>query len=498
MPKFDGQSMVVLMHDGGGDRSRTLPYLAHFITTARHHGYRFVTVNEMYRPSQLQSPATITTADRAAVYAGSAYLVWPHLLVSKLFLVTIAAAVLTMLMNVILAAVRIRRVEYKRRRAGYAPLISVIVPAYNESAVLAKTVTSLRRSRYRNFEIIIVDDGSTDDTWATAQTLVSYPRVLAYHKTNGGKSSALNFGIRQATGSIIVAVDADTIFQPNTLNKLVRHFVDMSVGAVAGAVKVGNALSPLSRWQALDYTIGIYVERNAQALLGAVMIVPGACGAWRKSALLAAGGFSAMTLAEDFDMTLALHQLGYKIVQDNEAIARTEVPLELSSLVKQRFRWIFGSVQTFWKHRCLLFRRGSGWLGWFAMPLAMFNLAAPLLFGPLLLTVEIENIAVGNLEIILLFLLATMALQVIFAGVALRLAGERWRYLAVAPLTRLLYGPMRSLILYRCLVHVARGSREGWNKLHRTASVVDYRPVRLQTAHVDSRRPANISRRIAN
>ncbi|HVS58597.1 MAG TPA: glycosyltransferase, partial [Candidatus Saccharimonadales bacterium] len=468
--------IVVLMHDGGGDRSRTLPYLASFIQQARAHGYSFVTLNQLYpQSSSLFAPTPVTLADKTALYSASAYLVWPHALVTKLFVVTIISVGVSMLINTVLAAISVRRIKYGRRRNGYEPLVSVVVPAYNEEAVLAKTVSSLLRSRYRRIEVLIVDDGSKDATWKVARKLAKRPKVRAFRKRNGGKARALNFGIKKARGDIVVGIDADTIFPPQTIGKLVRHFADPAVGAVAGAVKVGNIQNALSRWQSLDYTVGIYIERNAQTLLGAVMIVPGACGAWRKEAIKKARGYSSSTLAEDFDLTLAIHSLGYKVLQDNQALAYTEAPLTIHALFKQRFRWIFGDFQTFWKYRHLLFRRRSRWLGWYALPLAIFSIIMPLVFGPLLLAVELENLLAGNYEVLLVFLAATMGLQFLFAFIGLLIARERLRHLLVVPLTRVLYGPIRSFILYRSVLRALKGAQVGWSKLQRTNTVA-YQP----------------------
>lgn len=474
LPNLNGESQVVLLHDAGGDRTRTVAYLQKLIDEAKAKGYKFVNLNQMYpqRPS-LYAPVQATLADKTSYALSSAILVWPHTIISKLFLWTVVTLFLTLGINLILATLNRRRTQYGPRPRGYNPLVSVVVSAYNEETVLESTVRSLQTSHYKNFEIIIVDDGSKDKTGVVAQRLAKqYKRVRAFSKPNGGKASGLNFGIKHANGEIIVGIDADTIFPPTTLSRLVRHFHDPEVGAVAGNVKVGNIKNMLTRWQALDYMVGINVERNAQAFLGAVMIVPGACGAWRKEAILAAGGYTHHTLAEDFDLTLSVQRLGYKVLQDNSAVSYTEVPEEVGALSKQRLRWMYGNVQAYWKHRDMLFRRRHGWVGMFILPSTIFNFMLPIVFVPILMLVALENLLAGNYMALVIFFLATIAIQAITALVGIILAGERLSMLLAVPVTRIVYNPMRTMLMYRSAYRALKGAYAGavWNTT-RTATV---------------------------
>lgn len=475
LPPLNGQSQVVLMHDGGGDRTKTVPYLQAVINEATSQGYSFVTLSQLYEQTPgLFAPAKPSIADKASLLVARMYLVWPHEIVAQLFIVTIVILLATLLINIILASLQIRRAgrSYKRRATGYKPLVSVIIPAYNEEKVIAGTIRSILCSNYRALEVVVVDDGSKDATLKVAwQAAKRSRRVRVFSIGGSGKSAAINHGICRAKGEIIVSIDADTMFTPVALGKLVRHFANPAVGAVSGSVKVGNVTNALTRWQSLDYIIGIHIERGAQAFLNAVMIVPGACGAWRKTALLEIGGYSGQTLAEDFDMTLTMHRAGYKVLQDNEAVAYTESPLDLPSLVKQRFRWIFGNTQTFWKHRSMLFRRDYGWLGMYVLPTAIFNLIVPILFVPVVLLVEVENVMAGNYMIILIFFCATILLQLITATAGIILAHEKLTHLLAVPVTRFIYSPIRSFLLYRSVLRAAKGSHVGWNKLQRSGTV---------------------------
>jgi len=472
MPNLDGRSQVVLLHDAGGDRSLTVSYVQKLIDEAKARGYKFVTMNQMYSQTPaLYAKAEPSVADQTSYILASAYLVWPRTIIGKLFIITVATIFLTTIANVVLAMLNMRRSRFARNK-NYKPLVSVIISAYNEEKVLEATVHSILGSNYRNLEIVIVDDGSKDNTANVAFALEKrYKRVRAFTKKNGGKSSGLNFGIKHAKGEVIVGIDADTVFPPETMERLVRHFADPKVGAVAGNVKVGNIHNMITRWQMLDYIIGIHIERNAQAYLNSVMVVPGACGAWRKEAILQAGGYSHLTLAEDFDLTLKLQRDGWKVKQDNDALSFTEAPEEIHALAKQRFRWMFGSVQTFWKHRDMIFRRKYGWVGMFFLPYAIFNVLLPLFFIPLLLLVDLENILAGNFDALVYFFFATIATQAIIATVAIILAKERFKHLLAIPVTRIIYNPIRTYNLYRTVLSALRGAAVGWNKLQRTGSV---------------------------
>ncbi len=467
LPTLDGTSAIILLHDAGGDRSKTVAYTQKLIDEAKAKGYRFVTLNQMYsQPIPLAAAVKPSLADQTTAFLASSYLVYPRAIVSKLFFFTIFTLFLTMIVNVLLAMYNMRKSQYGRRSKGYNPLVSVIMSAYNEEAVLPHTVRSILASNYRNLEIVIVDDGSKDNTGAVAMDLAKrYKRVRAFTKQNGGKASGLNFGIKHAMGEIIIGIDADTIFPGSTVGRLTRHFVDPRVGAVAGNVKVGNLQSIITRWQMLDYIIGIYIERNAQSALGSVMIVPGACGAWRKSVILAAGGYRHHTLAEDFDLTLSVHRLGYKVLQDNSAMSYTEAPDDIRSLTKQRFRWLYGTTQAFWKHRDMMFKRRYGWTGMFVMPYAIFTFLLPIVFIPILFIINIENLLAGNYGSLILFFFLTIGIQFVMATIAVLLARERLSLLWAVPFTRFVYSPIRTTLLYRTVLRALRGNFGGsvWN-----------------------------------
>src|SRR5271168_3396241 len=275
------------------------------------------------------------------------------------------------------------------------PAVTVLIPAYNEETVIVQTVTSVLASDLPDIHVIVVDDGSKDGTLELLQSNFGKdPRVEIIHQVNHGKSAALNNALSHAHTEIVVTIDADTEIEADAIRMLIRHFSDPKIGAVAGNVKVGNRSRWLTRWQALEYITSQNMEKRAFDVLNCITVVPGALGAWRRTAIEAAGGITADTVAEDADLTIAIRRLGWRVTYDEESIAWTEAPETPGVLIRQRFRWTFGTLQSFWKHNDTLFRPKYGTLGWIALPnIFVFQLVLPLIspvidlmfFGSLLL-----------------------------------------------------------------------------------------------------------------
>lgn len=473
-PSFlDGSGKILLLHDAGGDRSHTLQYVKELIPMARKAGYQFVGLESVYHGRDLQVPARPTAGDKAAFTLGQMALVWPVRLIGQLFALNVLLILLVIGTNVTFAVLQNRRARRPPKTPrSYRPLVSVLIPAYNEAKVLTNSVRSVLASHYKHIEVIIIDDGSKDDTYAVARKLAAkYPCVTAVRQRNSGKAVALNRGLRRAKGEVVVCMDADTVFERETMWRLARHFYDPNVAGVAGYVRVGNIQNALTRWQALEYMTSIAIERGAQAFLGAITVVPGACGAWRRKTVLAAGGFSHRTLAEDCDIALSVRETGYAIVQEPNAISYTECPLNLEDLAKQRFRWVFGNIQSYWKHRRMFFNRRFGWLGMFVLPNAALSVLLPMLFWPFLVTLTAANVLAGRWWVMLIFFGVMLTLQFIVAGVGLALARESPRHLVAVPMTRLVYAPLRTYILYRSLLTALSGAFVGWNKVSRSQTV---------------------------
>ena len=182
-------------------------------------------------------------------------------------------------------------------------------------------------------------------------------RVL--RQKNSGKPKALNAGIRAAKHEIIIMIDGDTVFEPDTVRLLAQPFADPTVGAVAGNVKIANRDELIGRMQHIEYVVGFNIDRRVQDVTGSIITVPGAGGSFRRKALLQVGGMSTDTLAEDTDLTIALGRAGWRVVFEERARAWTEAPATMAQLWKQRYRWSYGTMQAMWKHRRAVRRRAS-------------------------------------------------------------------------------------------------------------------------------------------
>ena len=243
-------------------------------------------------------------------------------------------------------------------RSPYTPFVSIIVPVYNEGKILEASIASLLRVDYDNYEVIVVNDGSTDNTAQVGGTLVGYHRgrrgdvgVVLINKPNGGKWSALNVGIQYSQAPFVLCMDGDSQLSPGTLRAAISHFLDPSVGAVAGNVKIINRKKVLTNLQALEYVEGLNMARTAQSFAGMVNIIPGPIGVFRTEAIRDAGWYSGETFAEDADLTLNIRVAGWEVRYEPNAISYTEAPETLYQLLKQRYRWTRGILQSIRKHK---------------------------------------------------------------------------------------------------------------------------------------------------
>ncbi len=482
---------VVLLHDGGGDRSHTVAALPQIIDGLRAQGYQFVTVSVLAGLTRDQGmpllpPGSLSRlADRSVFYT----LGWFGHMLRALFLLAIWLGVARLLLLGGLGLVNWLR---DRRRTppslGDAPaLVSVLIPAFNEEKVIVSAIRRILESRYPALEVIVVDDGSTDATTAVVQaSYANEPRVRLLTIPNGGKAHAVNTALREAAGSVIVALDADTQFEPDTLPRLVRWFADPEVGAVAGNAKVGNRINLITWWQALEYITAQNLERRALAALGAITVVPGAVGAWRREALEQLGGFPGDTLAEDQDLTIAVQKAGYRTVFDAEAVAWTEAPDSMRGLARQRFRWAYGTLQCLWKHRDATFRPRYGTLGMIALPQVwlfqiVFSVVSPLV--DLLLVWQIISTGIDYLQhrgqfnpdnLILVGIFYAVFMAVDLAGAALAFAMEKkeqWSLLWWLVLQRFGYRQLMYYVVVRSVSAALRGPSVGWGKQDRKATV---------------------------
>ncbi|MGZ4247094.1 MAG: bifunctional polysaccharide deacetylase/glycosyltransferase family 2 protein [Solirubrobacteraceae bacterium] len=469
------QGYLLLLHDGGGDRSETLAYLQQAIPWALAHGYVFTTLRwSVSAAPHAYSVVTPSLTDRITYWAARGIFDWITYLLLGLFLFGVASVVV---LNTIFIVLACGQEWLARRRVPKVPalacLVTVVIAAYNEASVISKTIESLLRSTHDDLEIVVVNDGSTDRTLDVLHDLAEHhPQVKVIDQENRGKAAAVNRAFAEASSDFVVTGDADTIFAPETVSFLVDHLVrNKEVAAVAGLVRVGNIRGLLTAWQALEYVKSIAVTRTAEHVLHTITVVPGACAAWRRKAVLAVGGFDSRTLAEDCELTVRLQEAGWKIEQDNRAVAYTEAPEGLRRLYKQRIRWTYGNIQVFWMHRRMMFRSRYGLLGCFTIPYAMLSILMPVIFLPLLYAVMVGRVADGAGATLIPYLIAFTVADVVVSAVGVLVTRSSLWYLLVAPIFRVINEPLRAALLYNTVQRAAKGKVHGWNKLLRTGNV---------------------------
>ena len=487
-PNPDSRGNIVLLHDSGGDRSQTVKLLPVLIDTLRARGYSFVPVSQLggFTRDAVMPPQKLTVMleENRVVFLTLSYLG------QALYYCFIAAIILGIGRLLLLCGLAL--VNRFSRKAAPAvshtgPAVTVLIPAFNEEKVIVATVERILASDYRNLDVLVIDDGSKDHTaYIVRSHFLRDTRVKVLSIANGGKANALNVGLAEAEGDVVVALDADTHFNSDTISRLVRWFADPKVGAVAGNAKVGNRINMITRWQALEYIVAQNLERRALSALDTLTVVPGAVGAWRRAALTQLGGFPVDTLAEDQDLTIAIQVAGYRALFDASAIAWTEAPATIRGLSKQRFRWAYGTLQCLWKYRRITFNPKFPELGLVALPqvwLFQILLTALAPLADLLLVWQLvgqwiayaqhgAEFQSNDLRTIglcyCLFVLAD------FLAAAIGFLMERredWRLLWWLMLQRFGYRQIMYYVVLRSIATALRGPFVGWGKLERHGTV---------------------------
>ncbi|WP_408589021.1 glycosyltransferase [Novosphingobium sp.] len=490
----DRSANVVLLHDGGGDRSQTVAALPRIIERLRADGYTFVPTSTLAGLSHDEVMPRVGGWDLVAVRADVGIFAALAVLLVALnwtFFFAIALGVVRAVGLTVLALFPERRVglpaDSGKPESEYRPLVSVIIPAYNEERVIESSVHRILATSYGTIEVIVADDGSKDRTSEIVSAAFgNEPRVRLMTMVNGGKAKALNRALEQASGEIIVALDADTQFEPDTIGKLVRWFEMPEIGAVAGNAKVGNRVNIVTRWQAVEYVTAQNIERRALTRFDAIMVVPGAVGAWRREALEDVGGYPEDTLAEDQDLTIAIQRKGWRVAYDEDAVAWTEAPETLRALGKQRFRWAFGTLQCLWKHASILRERQPQGLAFVGMPQAwlfqiLFALISPLIDLALAVSIIGTIVRVAQhgwaqtqTDVLRmgLYWIAFTTVDLICGYVAFRLDVREKRFPALLLLTqRFVYRQLMYGVVIRAVGSALAGLGIGWGKLERTGRV---------------------------
>ena len=488
----DGKGNIILLHDAGGDsRQATVDALPRIIHYFKQKWYRFTTESDlMGKTYDDVMPILPKSEDTWMIHANywlASATYYGGEVVFVLFLVGIVLSIARMLMMVILAF--FQRKKERRLENGYllmaaswkegAPLVSIIIPAYNEELNAVRTIESLLQQDYPNFNVIFVDDGSKDGTFERVNTAFSgNPTVHAVTKPNGGKASALNYGIHITDAEFVVCIDADTQLKTDAVSELMKRFTSDRVGAVAGNVKVGNERNLLTHWQSIEYITAQNFDRRAFDLLNCITVVPGAIGAFRRTAISDAGIFTTDTLAEDCDLTMRLLRCNYIVRNCASALAYTEAPESIGMFLKQRFRWSFGVMQCFWKHRDACFNGKYGAFGWVAMPnILIFQIVLPFLapLADLILVLSLVAASFGfvpaSIWHILFYYIVFTLVDVAGAGLAFAFEKEDPRKLLWMIPQRLVYRQLMYYILLKSFRRAIKGEQQGWGRLKRTGNV---------------------------
>jgi peptidoglycan-N-acetylglucosamine deacetylase len=505
-----GKGNVILLHDAGGDREETVQALPQLIDQLRAKGYRFVSMHELLgRTRNDVMPLMPANQGLIAAVDDIGFSMWREavMLLHIFFITGITLGGLRLLLILIAALLQAKRATGRDQADWYPKHFAVLVPAFNEEAVICKSIQALLDSKLINFEIIVIDDGSTDRTAEVVRAAFSSNRrVKIISKPNGGKASALNYGLNQTRAEIVITQDSDTMFEPDAIPLLLRHFQDPAVGAVAGAALVGNKVSWITQFQALEYVTSQNLDRRAMEVVNAIPVAPGAIGAWRRAALNSIGRFSDDTLAEDADATISLERAGWRVLYEPRAIARTEAPERLSSFLKQRFRWMFGMLQAAYKHRDVYKQPGALGIKLCTLPnIFLFQFIFPLISPAIDLVLLWSILAIAWVQImhqsneippntmnIIIYWAAFQVFEITVAMVAFALdrRGGWWHLLPLIVIQRFCYRQLLYLAAIQSTAAAIRGRFVGWGKLLRTGSVTVTEPTVAGAGDTDGRKRA--------
>jgi cellulose synthase/poly-beta-1,6-N-acetylglucosamine synthase-like glycosyltransferase/peptidoglycan/xylan/chitin deacetylase (PgdA/CDA1 family)/spore germination protein YaaH len=493
-PQFRGS--IILLHDGGGDRSATIAALPVLIDVLRAHGYNIVPVSALMGKTTAQVMPKLTfwqylrALPDSIAFSSAALVV--KFIVLVFFLGDILMSARLGLVGIFAIIDRLRK-PYRQASPGYNPRVAVLIPAYNEETVIVRTIRSVLNSDYKNLRIIVIDDGSSDRTAEVARQAYA-AEIAAGHlqvltKANGGKAAALNYALDRLNEEVYVGIDADTVIAADAISKLIPHFEDPRIGAMAGNAKVGNRVNLWTRWQALEYITSQNFERRALDLLHVVTVVPGAIGAWRTSAVKTAGGYPVNTVAEDADLTMNILEQGLRVDYEDRSLAYTEAPIDAKGLMRQRFRWSFGTLQAVWKHRAAFVRNKA--MGIFALPnIIIFQMLLPLVspFIDIMFLAGIVNFFVdryyhpeaasaANFEKLVIYFLGFLLIDFVTSSIAFSLErrhpankGDGWLLFHIL-LQRFAYRQLFSLVLFKTLKRAIDGKPFNWDKIQRTAKM---------------------------
>ncbi len=477
---------IILLHDAGGNRQATIDALPRIIHYFKNKGVGFTTIAGLLHTSK---DVVMPAVHNNLIHLDSGVAMFGYSLEHFLtcaFWVAIVLGFIRILLMAIMAF--LQKIRNANRQHIYGsplkefPAVSIIIPAYNEEVNAVKTIENLLQQDYPNFNIIFVDDGSTDATYQVVQKAFSESqKVTVLRKPNGGKALALNFGISQTSNEYVVCIDADTQLRPDAVTQLMKRMLvpltnGGEIGAVAGNVKVGNENTLLTKWQSIEYITAQNFDRRAFDLINGITVVPGAIGAFKKEAVEKAGGFSNDTLAEDCDLTIRILRNGYQVINCTEAVAVTEAPETLNQFVKQRFRWSYGIMQAFWKNRAACFNPKYNGLGMVSLPnILIFQILLPMLapLADIMLVFSLiwDRNNPDSMHKIELYYFVFMMVDVLVSFIAFAFEKEKVSKLIWLIPQRFVYRQLMYFVLFKAIRKAIKGESQGWGILRRTGNV---------------------------
>jgi peptidoglycan-N-acetylglucosamine deacetylase len=475
-------SKVIVMHDAGGDRSATADALPMLIEAVRAEGYDFTSLAALHgltredvMPLRRDGMSRLDSLSFSLLSGAGPALFW----IFWIAVLVGSARSITMLFLALIRRPHAVDPEFR-------PNVAVVIPAFNEDASIERVVREALASHYDRLRVVVVDDGSTDRTSEVVRTAFGGdPRVTLIRQQNMGKWLAINTAYQTIDSDIVVAVDADALLRPDAIGRLVAHFADPKVGAVAGNVKVSNRANLLTRLQALEYITAQNIDRRAAEALNAMLVVPGAIGAWRTAVVREAGLYSGDTITEDADLTVSVLRQGYRVVFEPRAVSETEAPQSLRAFLRQRLRWSYGMMQTAWKHKGAA-REGRA-VGLVAIPdlwlsgvfVGLLAPIADLVFLAVLFDLGVKfalGAPIFDHPVSLAMLAGYLTLPLIDAlAILLALRFERsepLRLILLIPFQRLVYRPLLYLTLYRAVARAIRGTLGTWGASIRFGTLV--------------------------
>jgi len=484
------------MHDGGGNRAPTVAALPLLIETLRARGYQIVPISQLVGQTRAQVMPALSGRQRVLAFFDSIAFFFigffNHFVVGVFFIGDVLMTGRLVIIGVCATIDRFRR-RKDFSTPDYNPRVAVLIPAYNEELVIVRTIRSVMMSNYKNIRIIVIDDGSKDRT--TEVAIAAYPddiasgRLTVLTKPNGGKADALNYALERIDEEIYIGIDADGVIAKDAIARLVPHFANPEIGAVAGNAKVGNRVNLWTRWQALEYITSQNFERRALDLFDVVMVVPGAIGAWRTAPVRVGLGYHTNTVAEDADLTMNLLEQGYHVIYEDQALAFTEAPVNADGLMRQRFRWSFGILQAIYKHRAAIRNRRA--MGLFALPnILIFQILLPL-FSPFIDFFFVTGVihyfidkhfhpdttSTASFYKLLAFFLTFLIIDFLASSLAFALErkhpaskGDGWLLFHIW-IQRFTYRQVFSVVLFKTVKRAIDGKPFNWDKLDRTAKM---------------------------